>query len=80
MLSSGLKLAMITLWCIMDKRLEEIAKLHDRIARRLNSPCASLDINRSFCLEGWLKALAWVLGEGQLPIEFRKKEECKSCH
>ena len=62
----------------MDKRLEEIAKLHARIVRRLKSPF--LDINRRFHLEGWEKALAWVLSKGQLPIEFQEKEGCKSCH
>ena len=64
----------------MAKRLEEIAELRDRIARRLNSPCASLNINRSFRLEGWEKALAWVLGKGKLPVEFQKKGGCESCH
>ena len=71
---------MITLLSIMVKSLEEIAKLRDRIAKRLNSPCSSLNINRSFRLEGWVKALSWVLGKGELPIEFQKKEGCESCH
>ena len=64
----------------MAKRLEEIAKLRDRIAKRLNSPCVSLNLNRSWRLEGWVEALAWVLEEGQLPLEFQEKVGCKSCH